>query len=223
MKRFFLFAVLATGCMLTACVKTEIVDMASNFNPLEIESSGVEVTDAGITSYVVSNGRTYEVMLDNVVHQEQEKTDTLAVSFAKLKEAYLLSPAWQGELVTENLGRGIEKTKTLYRIRAKIDGIQEKIPFYFIQETASIDGYSMPYPELNFELKGISEEELPDIKVTEGEEYYVSRLTFACEVQYEGMVVPLTTDIIAVQRKIPITFDPSVDDWENGGNVDIDL
>lgn len=223
MKRFFLFAVVCMGYILTAtsCVKDEIIFRP--FDSSNIEEQGLTVTEAGISSYVVSNGTTYEVLLENVIQQEQEKTDTLSVSFAQLRATRLYNPTWQGELVKEKIGEGIEKTKTLYRIRAQFEGINDRVPFYFVSETATIDGYPMPYPELNFELKEVIEEELPDIKVAEGEEYYASRLTFACEVQYEGMVVPLTTDIIAVQRKIPITFDPSVDDWENGGNVDVDL
>ena len=88
MKRFFLFAVVCMGYMLTAtsCLKNEIIDMPSNFNPSMIDSRGVEVTDEGITSYVVSNGRTYEVVLNNIVQQKQEKTDTLSVTFAQLKQ-----------------------------------------------------------------------------------------------------------------------------------------
>ena len=221
MRRFFLFAVLLAGCMLTvtSCLKEEVID--APFRVENITEKGYEVTDNGVISYVVSNGITYEVELSDVIHQPQEKTDTLSVSFGLLENpAHLYNPTWQGDIETVAVGRGIEKTKTLYRIRAKFDGIDERIPFFFVQETATIEGYSMPYPELNFELKGMTEEELPEI--IDGEDHYwVSKLTFACEISYDGKVIPMETSIIGTAKKIPITFDPSVGDWEEGGDVNV--
>ena len=223
MRKIFLFAVLCMGYMLTAtsCVKEDVI--SAPFNPSAVESKGYAVTEDGFVSYVVSNGRTYEVELSDVVQQPQEQADTLSVNFGTLDNpARLYNPTWQGEIEKVSVGSGIEKTKTLYRIRAKFDGIDERIPFYFVQETATIDGYPMPYPELSYELKGMTEEELPEI--IDGEDHYwVSKLTFACEISYDGKVVPMETSVIATQKKIPITFDPSVGDWENGGDVNVDL
>ena len=221
MRRFFLFAVLCMGYMLTACSMTEIIDMPCTFDSSNVESKGVMVAEDGITSYITSNGRTYEVKLEDVTQYEQEKTDTVSVVFAQLKDSRLMNPTYQREIsrVTED---SIEKTKELYRIRVQFDGMTDKVPFYFVQEIGYIQGYQMPYPELNFEFIGVTEEVLPDIKDGE-DEYFVSKLTFSCEVQYEGKVVPLTTDIIAVQKKVPIEFDPSVDGWKDGGDVNVDL
>ena len=223
MRRFFLFAVLCMGYMLTAtsCLKEDVI--SAPFNSSAVEAQGYEVTENGVISYVVSNGMTYEVELSDVVQQEQEKVDTLSVNFGTLNNpARLYNPTWQGEIEKVSVGKGIEKTKTLYRVRAKFDGIDERIPFYFVQETATINDYPMPYPELSYELKGMTEEELPEI--IDGEDHYwVSKLTFACEISYDGKVVPMETSIIATQKKIPITFDPSVGDWENGGDVGLGI
>ena len=221
MRKIFLFAVLLTGCMLTACVKEEVI--SAPFSPANVEEQGYVVTDNGVISYVVSNGMTYEAELSDVVQQEQEKIDTLSINFGTLDNpARLYNPTWQGEIEKVSVGKGIEKTKTLYRVRAKFDGIDERIPFYFVQETATVNGYPMPYPELSYELKGMTEEELPEI--IDGEDHYwVSKLTFACEISYDSKVVPMETSIIATQKKVPITFDPSVGDWEDGGDVEVDI
>ncbi|MBR5599611.1 MAG: hypothetical protein IKW39_06190 [Alphaproteobacteria bacterium] len=216
MRNFYFLAVLVTGCIFTACSDIELINQLNcTFDADKIEEQGLIGTNDGIISYVVSSGKNYETVLDNIVQFEPEKIDTLLTkNYLTLKNSYLLNPVYHKTIEITTQKDNIEKTKTVNRISVHFKCLNDKVPLYFVQQSASIKDYPMPYPELNYELKETTMEELPDV-VTEDAEYYALKLSFTCEVQYEGITVPLKKDVVVLQKKVEIAFRPSVGDWNN--------
>ncbi len=201
MKRLItLFAVVATGCMLTACNLTDLFDIP-NFS--DIEDKGYEVTESGIYSYVVADGETYGVNLAHVAAAEQTKIDTVDVVFSKLAFNHLGSPV-EEKTVSEKTVKILTKIKKERVVYAVYDGMEYEVPFRYVDERAFVKALgktmNMPYPNFRFEISDFSEEKIDDIKV-EGNVYQASVFTFYCDLIYEDRVVSLTTKVVGREKK----------------------
>ena len=230
-KVLFYLACIIPGMFVCSCTNDYVID-AVDFGdlPAYVEESGItNQTADSYTSWMRLGcdgyeDRTYEVSLPYATGIEQEMEPVIVSSAMR---GYALSPSTDtdGDAILEERVEGnivIKKIRMDYLL--VFDGA--KVPVSFVAERAFFRGkygeQVFPWEEISFSLNDPVLTEMEDRYI--GETCYKQYLVECRAVAENGRSsATAETSFIALVEQIPITFEVTVDDWKDGGDVPVDI
>ena len=230
-KVLFYLACIIPGMFACSCTNDYVID-AVDFGdlPAYVEESGItNQTADSYTSWMRLGcdgyeDRTYEVSLPYATGIEQEMEPVIVSSAMR---GYALSPSTDtdGDAILEERVEGnivIKKIRMDYLL--VFDGA--KVPVSFVAERAFFRGkygeQVFPWEAISFSLNGPVLTEMEDRYI--GETCYKQYLVECRAVAENGRSsATAETSFIALVERTPITFEVTVDDWKDGGDVPVDI